>query len=480
MDAVADRARAVSSRSSELQAAFARAVDTFERLSLIALNAGLEGARLGEAEGRQLGLVSDEVRSQAARGGEATKELAAGLARLGEEIALLEGYVGDAQAAVSEVSQDASRAAGASTDAESALADVGERVRRATGSDPEAVRAIAEASETRPGRSSRRCRRWRARSARALLTWPPCAAALEPLAALLGDRRRGARRTRTAIDEPAMTAERDPELTRLLLAGAAAARSRARGRSGRTPGRRDASALQAITASAGLAGERDLFATLGRLERRAREGSNGALREAAGPRANGGLSPRRRANRPWLRASVARACPTTWGRRRARSDPRGLRSRDARPPRADRRDPGLAGRADRCGAYALPARPHDEGGAASSVGDDADELVLPRPRGPHPAGSPTRTRPRPMPCARWRSGAACSGGLLDEPAGYAGHPAIAQQSVAAVARDGARSDLEPVARVRAPLARRRPTTAPPPRSGSRPLTSTRLLEGAST
>ena len=147
MDAVADRARAVSSRSSELQAAFARAVDAFERLSLIALNAGLEGARLGEAEGRQLGLVSEEVRSQAVRGGDATKELAAGLARLGEEVALLEGYVGDAQTAVSEVSQDASRAAGASTDAESALADVGERVRRATGSDPEAVRAIAEASE---------------------------------------------------------------------------------------------------------------------------------------------------------------------------------------------------------------------------------------------------------------------------------------------------------------------------------------------
>jgi methyl-accepting chemotaxis protein len=147
MDAVSDRARAVSSRATELQTAFARVSDAFERLSLIALNAGLEGARLGEAEGRQLGLVSDEVRAQAARGTEATRELAGGLARLGEELSLLQGYVVDAQAAVSEVSQDAARATGASSDAESALVDVGDRVKRATGSDPEAVRAIAEASE---------------------------------------------------------------------------------------------------------------------------------------------------------------------------------------------------------------------------------------------------------------------------------------------------------------------------------------------
>jgi methyl-accepting chemotaxis protein len=185
MDAVADRARAVSSRASELQGAFSRAVDAFERLSLIALNAGLEGARLGEAEGRQLGLVSDEVRAQAARGGDATKELAAGLARLGEEVALLAGYVGDAQAGVSEVSQDASRAAGASTDAESALADVGERVRRATGSDPEAVRAIAEASE-RARALVDSLSSVAGKVPRALLV-AALRPALEPLAALLGD-----------------------------------------------------------------------------------------------------------------------------------------------------------------------------------------------------------------------------------------------------------------------------------------------------
>jgi hypothetical protein len=55
--------------------------------------------------------------------------------------------VAQAQAVVTEVTQDSARAAGAASDAEAALLDVAERVKKATGSDPEAVRGIAEASE---------------------------------------------------------------------------------------------------------------------------------------------------------------------------------------------------------------------------------------------------------------------------------------------------------------------------------------------
>src|SRR5579884_523063 len=147
IDVVADRARALSSRASEAQGGFTRVVDAFERLSLVALNAGLEGARLGEAEGRQLALVSDEVRAHASRGAETTRELAAALAQLAADMAQLEAQLAQAQAVVAEVTQDSARAAGAASDAESALVDMGERVKRATGSDPETVRAIAEASE---------------------------------------------------------------------------------------------------------------------------------------------------------------------------------------------------------------------------------------------------------------------------------------------------------------------------------------------
>jgi methyl-accepting chemotaxis protein len=147
IDSVADRARALSSRAAEVQGSFARIVDAFERLALVALNAGLEGARLGEAEGRQLALVSDEVRSHASRGAETTRELGTALMHLAADLAQLEGQVAQAQGVVAEVTQDSARAAGAASDAESALVDIGERVRKATGSDPETVRAIAEASE---------------------------------------------------------------------------------------------------------------------------------------------------------------------------------------------------------------------------------------------------------------------------------------------------------------------------------------------
>lgn len=147
IDGVADRARALGSRAGEVQAGFARVLDAFERLGLVALNAGLEGARVGETEGRQLALVSDEVRAQSLRGAEAARELAGALSQLTADFGQLDSHVAQAQAVVAEVTQDSARAAGAASDAEAALVDIGDRVKKATGSDPETVRAIAEASD---------------------------------------------------------------------------------------------------------------------------------------------------------------------------------------------------------------------------------------------------------------------------------------------------------------------------------------------
>jgi methyl-accepting chemotaxis protein len=147
IDAVADRARALASRAAEVQNGFSQVIDAFDRLALVALNAGLEGARLGEAEGRQLGLVSDEVKAQATRGAEAARELAAGVARFAAELSQLEPHLGQAQSVVSEVAQDSARTAGAASDAEAALQDVSDRVKLATGTDPEAIRAMTEAAD---------------------------------------------------------------------------------------------------------------------------------------------------------------------------------------------------------------------------------------------------------------------------------------------------------------------------------------------
>jgi hypothetical protein len=63
VDAVMDRAGSADGRLIELAKLQGREAQTLDRLGLVALNAGLEAARLGEVEGRALGLVGEEVRA---------------------------------------------------------------------------------------------------------------------------------------------------------------------------------------------------------------------------------------------------------------------------------------------------------------------------------------------------------------------------------------------------------------------------------
>jgi hypothetical protein len=147
VDALADRARGVSARSSELAASFNRLKETFARLELVALNAGLEGARLGEGPGQALGLVSDEIRAQATRGSETCRELGVALVEIGTELTQVHGNLDRAREVSAEVAQEAARVGGASVDAERALAEMGDRLKSTTGSDPETVRAISDATD---------------------------------------------------------------------------------------------------------------------------------------------------------------------------------------------------------------------------------------------------------------------------------------------------------------------------------------------
>lgn len=147
VDALADRARGVSVRSAELSASFTRLKETFARLELVALNAGLEGARLGEGPGQALGLVSDEVRAQANRGSEACRELGLSLGEFGSELTQVHSSLDRAREDSAEVAQEAARVGGAASDADRALAEMGDRLRKATGSDPETARALADATD---------------------------------------------------------------------------------------------------------------------------------------------------------------------------------------------------------------------------------------------------------------------------------------------------------------------------------------------
>lgn len=147
VEAVADRARAAAVRAQELSTSFARLSDAFDRLGLVALNAGLEGARVGESVGRSLLLVSDEVRAQSTRGNENARELAATLSEVGAELSQLNGHLDQVREASGEVAHEAARASAASAEADRVLMEMGEGLRKATESDPETVMAVAEASE---------------------------------------------------------------------------------------------------------------------------------------------------------------------------------------------------------------------------------------------------------------------------------------------------------------------------------------------
>jgi methyl-accepting chemotaxis protein len=146
-DVLTDRAHAVAAHAQELGGGLARITDAFERLSLVALNVGLEGARLGEAAGRPLLLVSEEVRSHVNRGTTSARELTATLGDIGADVSKLHGTIDQARQASSDASQEASRVSGSTAEAERTLVELGARLREATGNDPETVRLVTEAGD---------------------------------------------------------------------------------------------------------------------------------------------------------------------------------------------------------------------------------------------------------------------------------------------------------------------------------------------
>lgn len=147
LDGAVDATRGLAGRTQEVERAAARTAEAFERLTVVALNASLEAVRLGEAPGRALALVGDEVRVHAARGLETARALAQLVREVGAEASALLSRMEDARTPVAEASSEAARAQGAASEAARALDDVRDRLRKATGSDPEIVHAMTEAAE---------------------------------------------------------------------------------------------------------------------------------------------------------------------------------------------------------------------------------------------------------------------------------------------------------------------------------------------
>jgi hypothetical protein len=147
VDAVMDRAGSADGRLIELAKLQGREAQTLDRLGLVALNAGLEAARLGEVEGRALGLVGEEVRAQVEHGQDSAREQSTRFDELRVELNDLQGQLGRVRDGATDALSGAAAATASASATERTLAEVRERVKKATGSDPETMRAIGEAAE---------------------------------------------------------------------------------------------------------------------------------------------------------------------------------------------------------------------------------------------------------------------------------------------------------------------------------------------
>ncbi len=147
LDGLREQSRHAQSRAHELGASLVRLTESFERMRLLALNLGLEGARLGEPSGRILASVAEEVRAQSEQGVASVADLrglideviptwnaaAAGTERVRQSDSDLRAHIESAQGLAQRIG--------------TALEDIGTWARRLSDCDPETARILAQATE---------------------------------------------------------------------------------------------------------------------------------------------------------------------------------------------------------------------------------------------------------------------------------------------------------------------------------------------
>jgi methyl-accepting chemotaxis protein len=147
MEGAAERAGQVVTRAESLAPGALRAREAFERLSVLALNAGLEGARAGEPLGRALLLLSDEIRANVARGADAMAEVSRAVDELSGDAAEVRQKLERTRAEVADLAQEAAQLQAANGLTSRSMSDLEAGLRKATGIDPEMARLVALATD---------------------------------------------------------------------------------------------------------------------------------------------------------------------------------------------------------------------------------------------------------------------------------------------------------------------------------------------
>jgi methyl-accepting chemotaxis protein len=147
LDAAVDEARLLAARGQELRASAERVRESLERARLVALNAALEGARLGEPMGRAVVGMAEEVRTLATRGLEALDEHTESLEYVVHGRDRLQEQLDHVHQHASLASEEVLRVESAQTELVSALSALGHRIETATGTDSQTAETLGVAAD---------------------------------------------------------------------------------------------------------------------------------------------------------------------------------------------------------------------------------------------------------------------------------------------------------------------------------------------
>jgi chromosome segregation ATPase len=151
---VATLARSSLARGRDVRGAASAAREALEGVRLLALNSGLEGARISDASSAALIRLSDEVRARAVQGMEALDELNSLLEQLDRDRDKLRDAAVGLTTELKTLEQTSSGDQAAHQGLEHALTELGEAIERATGADPALAPLLASAAEHARGLAS--------------------------------------------------------------------------------------------------------------------------------------------------------------------------------------------------------------------------------------------------------------------------------------------------------------------------------------
>jgi methyl-accepting chemotaxis protein len=191
IDAIGEVAHNADGRAGDLGEPMARLAASLDRLRLVALNVGLEGARLGDPAGRALTSVADEVRAQGDRGAEALQDAKTVLHEVTASWAQVRTRANDLRTMHAQAVTQVGSLQSLAQDVVRDIEDVGTWARKLSETDPETALILSQAADHARGLINAltslggRARRDLVRSA--------LGPSLQPLARALADITRGSK-----------------------------------------------------------------------------------------------------------------------------------------------------------------------------------------------------------------------------------------------------------------------------------------------